>query len=154
ADSLGNVGVLQYVLGRAEQAQEHHQEALTLRRRLFPAARFPDGHKGLADRARPVLALARSSATVANGSATLPRARYAHLGTHGFSDSERFHQEEQRRSRWRAGTDTGVAPTVAGQNNPLAYVGLLLAGAEVPTHAGPGGSKLTGAEVAGLDLGG
>src|SRR5262249_7815825 len=108
----------------------------------------------MATRGRPVRALDRAGATPARVSEALAGARYAHLATHGFVDERRFLEGEQRRGRWRAGLEQGPAGRGVGRDNPMAYVGLLLAGAEVPDHAGPGGGRLTGSAVIDLDLSG
>src|SRR5262249_26980845 len=110
--------------------------------------------RALEAKGRPVRALGRAEATVANVSEALAGARFVHLAAHGFYDGRRFLQEEQRRLLWRAGREGGLVRSGAGRDSPLAYGGLLLAGAEVPEQAGPGGGRLTGEAVLALDLSG
>src|SRR5262249_53322773 len=46
--SLNNVGVELERAGRLDQARAYQEEALDIRRRLYPKARFPAGHPDLA----------------------------------------------------------------------------------------------------------
>src|SRR5262249_28664024 len=48
ATKLNREGVQLYGLGKRKEAAEKAAEALTMRRKLYPAERFPDGHPDLA----------------------------------------------------------------------------------------------------------
>jgi CHAT domain-containing protein len=84
----------------------------------------------------------------------LPRARWAHLATHGFfadpaSDVRKYLYDEKDFLRGVTGERVG-----AGARNPLAQTGLVLAGANLKgKEAGPDGGILTAEALAGLDLG-
>ncbi|MFL5340156.1 MAG: CHAT domain-containing tetratricopeptide repeat protein [Gemmataceae bacterium] len=73
-----------------------------------------------------------TGATAAKLAELLPRARFAHLATHGEFKADEFAAERKReldaRRSWREGTGDSRR---AGAKNPLAYVGLVLAGGEV-----------------------
>ena len=47
ARCLTNLGAVLHHLGRPQQAVELYRDALAMRRRLYPAADFPDGHPAL-----------------------------------------------------------------------------------------------------------
>src|SRR5262249_35885057 len=64
--------------------------------------------------------------------AELPKARLAHLATHGFFELDAFRAEEKRREEhWRGGTMATSAPATAARN-PLSVAGLILAGTDAP----------------------
>jgi CHAT domain-containing protein/tetratricopeptide (TPR) repeat protein len=90
------------------------------------------------------VALTKGDATAAKLSETLPKARYAHLATHGEFQAEAFAAERQRqlaaRRSWQEG-HTQEARRVAARN-PLGYVGLVLSG----------GERLSGLSILDLDL--
>jgi CHAT domain-containing protein len=85
--------------------------------------------------------------------ADLPKARWAHLATHGFfaapaSDVRKYLYDEKDFLRGRTGERVG-----AGARNPLTQTGLVLAGANLKgKEAGPDGGILTAEALAGLDL--
>ena len=88
----------------------------------------------------------------------LPRARLAHLGTHGFFNEKEFRAEQRRAEDairgWRFSMEgpSGLAGAGAGATSPLSYTGLVLAGANRPETAGSDGGILTGEMILGLDL--
>jgi CHAT domain-containing protein/tetratricopeptide (TPR) repeat protein len=100
---------------------------------------------------RPVLLLRGAEAGAARLLAELPRARWAHLATHGFFADARFRSVLRLSAadyeRGRRGERVGV-----GARNPLVLSGLVLAGANRP--GAPGRGILTAEAIAGLDLGG
>jgi CHAT domain-containing protein len=85
----------------------------------------------------------------------LPRARWAHLATHGFfaapaSAVRKYLYDEKDFLRGVKEERVG-----AGARNPLTQTGLVLAGANLQgPEAGPDGGILTAEAIAGLDLGG
>jgi CHAT domain-containing protein/Tfp pilus assembly protein PilF len=98
--------------------------------------------------------LAGAVATAAAVRDRLPKARYAHLATHGYFDQAALAAERKRLKeyleKWEfqaEGHSVGVAAP-----NPAGYVGLALAGANDPTTAGPDGGILTGLAVVDLPL--
>jgi CHAT domain-containing protein len=106
------------------------------------------------------LALDGRDADVSRVVKELPQARLVHLATHGFFNEKDFHHEQER-ARQQA-TDllssqeilagsAGLRIT-AGAKSPLAYTGLLLAGADRPEKAASDGAILTGEAIASLDL--
>jgi CHAT domain-containing protein/Tfp pilus assembly protein PilF len=103
-----------------------------------------------------VKVLRGKEASTARLAEELPKARLAHLATHGFFhadllEAERKRQAEQLRSGlFRVGRATGLVGQ--GARNPLGYCGLVLAGANRPAEAGADGGILTGEAVLGLDL--
>jgi CHAT domain-containing protein len=104
----------------------------------------------LADRNAGVLRLLRE----------LPQARLAHLATHGFFNEREFRREQQRAQQQTTDllrsqdllTDQVGLRITAGAASPLAYTGLVLAGANEPDKAGPYGGILTGEGIVDLDL--
>jgi CHAT domain-containing protein/tetratricopeptide (TPR) repeat protein len=100
---------------------------------------------------RPVLLLKGAQAGTAQVLAGLPKARWAHLATHGFFADARFrsvlHLSAEDYERGRRGERVGV-----GAKNPLVLSGLVLAGANLPKT--PDRGILTAEALAGLDLGG
>jgi CHAT domain-containing protein len=110
---------------------------------------------------KDTLALEGKDASVPRLLSALPQARLAHLATHGF-----FNQKEYRLERKRARKQASDLlrsqdlmldqqqgrRITAGAQTPLAYTGLVLAGANVPDKAGPYGGILTGEAIVDLDL--
>jgi tetratricopeptide (TPR) repeat protein/CHAT domain-containing protein len=116
---------------------------------------------------RPVRPLSGAEASAARLLAELPQARYAHLATHGFFAAAELTAEKQRTAQqvkdWaglmerqlRDPQARPAAPTervVSGQRTPLAYTGLVLAGANRPAGAGPEGGIVTGEALVELPL--
>jgi CHAT domain-containing protein len=99
-------------------------------------------------------------ASTARVLAELPRARWAHLATHGFFADPAFRSMPRfNEARPLPGgfAFTPRSPTVAGRN-PLVFSGLVLAGANLPREKdalglpGGDGGILTAEAIAGLDL--
>jgi CHAT domain-containing protein/tetratricopeptide (TPR) repeat protein len=109
--------------------------------------------KGL-DRPPRVLPLRGTAAGTAQVLAGLPKARWAHLATHGFfaaSDSAvRTHL--LREADFLRGV--GAERVGAGARNPLTQTGLVLAGANRPARRESDHGILTAEAVVGLDLSG
>jgi CHAT domain-containing protein/tetratricopeptide (TPR) repeat protein len=116
---------------------------------------------------RPVRPLSGADASAARLLAELPQARYAHLATHGFFAEAELTAEKRRAAQqvkdWaglmerqlRDPAARTAAPTeraVSGQRTPLAYTGLVLAGANRPATAGPEGGIVTGEALVELPL--
>jgi CHAT domain-containing protein len=81
----------------------------------------------------------------------LPRARYAHLATHGFFADEQFREVfrlDRKRFEERGG-QFWLERAAPGRRSPLALTGLVLAGANRSSSG-----LLTAEDVAGLDLAG
>jgi serine/threonine protein kinase/CHAT domain-containing protein/tetratricopeptide (TPR) repeat protein len=82
---------------------------------------------------RPVELLQQGEARWDNLKEALPRARYAHLATHGFYDAKALRLEQQRLAdqwkRWQFGADPEYVRAGQGTRSPLAFTGLVLAGA-------------------------
>jgi CHAT domain-containing protein/tetratricopeptide (TPR) repeat protein len=106
---------------------------------------------------RSVRRLTGAEASTARLLAELPKARWAHLATHGFFADARFRSalrvdEQLFQARGPRG---GLPP---GARNPLVLSGLVLAGANVPWPQGPNarppsdGGILTAEAIAGLPL--
>jgi CHAT domain-containing protein len=88
--------------------------------------------------------------------ADLPKARYAHLATHGFFDAELLTEERRRLraqlTRWEYLSDTVTEGAGGGLRSPLAYTGVVLAGANVPDRAGADNGIATGEALVELPL--
>jgi CHAT domain-containing protein/Tfp pilus assembly protein PilF len=86
----------------------------------------------------------------------LPRARWAHLATHGFFADKRFRSVLQADEKQFALGRFGLERAAAGARNPLVLSGLVLAGANLPLKdpERQDGGILTAEMVAGLDLAG
>jgi len=74
---------------------------------------------------------------------SLPKARYAHLATHGFFNLDALLQEQKRVERqlktWELLADRPTQRLGLGLRSPLSYTGLVLAGANLPAQARVGG---------------
>jgi CHAT domain-containing protein len=109
---------------------------------------------------RPVTALTGAAATAARLVTELPKARYAHLATHGFfaerelsAEHKRQQQELERlRQSYAFTAERGLPRVGLGTRSPLAYTGLVLAGANDPASAGPEGGIVTGEALVQLPL--
>jgi CHAT domain-containing protein len=100
---------------------------------------------------RPVIRLGGAEAGVARVMADLPRARYAHLATHGFFASPQFRSAFQLDERLFGRTFRDRA--TPGARNPLVLSGLVLAGANRAAADGSGNSGILTAEgIVGLPL--
>jgi CHAT domain-containing protein len=101
---------------------------------------------------RPRLDQRGAAATAERVLEDLPRARWAHLATHGFFADARFRSflqtDEKAFERGRGGERRGH-----GARSPLVLSGLVLAGANLPRGAKADGGILTAEAIAGLDLG-
>jgi tetratricopeptide (TPR) repeat protein len=103
--------------------------------------------------------LAGRDAGTARLATELPQARLAHLATHGFFD-EQLLQDERRLEQaqlqgWHFDPARPTLPLGEGARNPLAFCGLVLAGANRPSAADPGiltGEALLGLRLEGLEL--
>jgi CHAT domain-containing protein/tetratricopeptide (TPR) repeat protein len=96
-----------------------------------------------------LVALRGKEAGVAGLLAQLPRARYAHVATHGFfadASVRSVLQVDEKHFRLR-----GPERAAAGARNPLVLSGLVLAGANRP-DAGPDRGILTAEGIVGLNL--
>ncbi|HEX5270061.1 MAG TPA: CHAT domain-containing protein, partial [Gemmataceae bacterium] len=100
--------------------------------------------------------LRRGEATPAALRERLAKARYAHLATHGYFDQDGLAAERRRTreqlERWTFNPEQATQRTGLGAKHPLGYVGLALAGANDPAHAGPDGGILTGLGIVDLRL--
>jgi CHAT domain-containing protein len=78
----------------------------------------------------------------------LPKARYAHLATHGFFDEQALQAEREwareQLKQWKYSDAAVTYPVGTGGRSPLAYVGVVLAGANAPDKAGKEGGVVTG----------
>src|SRR5262249_49107638 len=85
-----------------------------------------------------------------------PRVRLAHLATHGFFAQKAVQGEQQRGARqlndWQFSSSQTTEQVGLGRRSPLAYAGLVLAGANKPQEAGPDGGILTGEMLIRLPL--
>ncbi len=105
-------------------------------------------------RSRPAILLDRDSASPGRLRQELPRARFAHLASHGYFDEKGLNAEKQERElRLKTGLDSLSQPlSLAGRGSlsPLAYTGLVL------SQANPGktteGGILTGEGLWNLPL--
>jgi CHAT domain-containing protein len=77
--------------------------------------------------------LTRSDATVQRLTGLLPRVRYAHLATHGFFDAPALVAEQERARRVLESRQLGDATRPVAAQNPLGFVGLVLAEGRVLT---------------------
>jgi CHAT domain-containing protein len=97
---------------------------------------------------RPVTVLDGTAASVGRVLGELSHARAAHVATHGFFNERIFREEQQRKAEmernYRFAPDRQLVLAGQGARSPLAYTGLVLAGANVPDKAGPEGGILTG----------
>jgi CHAT domain-containing protein len=97
-----------------------------------------------------------SRATTDGLLAELPRARLAHLSTHGYFDDRAYRDEQERERRqialWEFQQGEITALAGSGARNPLSFAGLVLAGANKPAKAGLDGGILTGEILATLPL--
>jgi CHAT domain-containing protein len=81
---------------------------------------------------RPVVALDRDTATPERLRGEMPKARFAHLATHGFFAEAALAEENRQVARqlenYRSQEDQITLPVGLGAHSPLAYTGLVLAG--------------------------
>jgi CHAT domain-containing protein len=77
--------------------------------------------------------LSGADATAARLLAELPAVRYAHLATHGFFDAQALTAERKRAEQIARARRFGEETRAVAVQNPLGYVGLVLAGGEVLT---------------------
>jgi CHAT domain-containing protein len=98
---------------------------------------------------RKVIPLSGTDASVSRLQAELPKARWAHLATHGFFADPAFRSAFQLDERLYERTTRDRA--TPGARSPLVLSGLVLAGANRPDPAGDGGI-LTAEAIVGLDL--
>jgi tetratricopeptide (TPR) repeat protein/CHAT domain-containing protein len=107
-------------------------------------------------RGRGALALAGREPSTERLLKELPRFRYAHFATHGFFDEEALAKEKQRLREqfktWRYDSLRATEVVGQGAQSPLVYTGLVLAGANDPERAGPGGGVLSGEVISELPL--
>jgi CHAT domain-containing protein len=102
-----------------------------------------------------LLAYRDRQATVARLWQDLPRARWAHLATHGFFAAPQNEVREALLDDRLFQFGVGLERRGVGARNPLTQSGLVLAGANLPPREGEGpGSFLTGEALAGLNLDG
>jgi CHAT domain-containing protein len=101
---------------------------------------------------RPKLDHRGAAAAVEQVLADLPRARWAHLATHGLFADARFRSilqtDEKAFERGQRGERRGH-----GARSPLVLSALVLAGANLPHGQNSDGGILTAEAIAGLDLG-
>jgi CHAT domain-containing protein len=104
---------------------------------------------------RPVVALDKEEASVGRLLRELPRARYAHLATHGFFDEAAYVQEVKRIQQQFKNWDFGAGPTErvgVRVRSPLGFTGLVLAGANRPPQKDGESGILTGEGLVELPL--
>jgi CHAT domain-containing protein/Tfp pilus assembly protein PilF len=101
-----------------------------------------------------------SSASTGQLLADLPRARWAHLATHGFFAAPKSEVRQALLDERSFQFGVGLERRGVGARNPLVQSGLVLAGANRPSPQAldallrHDGGLLTGEAIAGLDLGG
>jgi CHAT domain-containing protein/tetratricopeptide (TPR) repeat protein len=104
---------------------------------------------------RPLCRSGRAAST-AQLLADLPKARYAHLATHGFFAAEQLSEERRRLlgqlKTWEYRPGQVTQGVGVGVRSPLAYTGLVLAGANVPDRVGADGGVVTGEALVELPL--
>jgi CHAT domain-containing protein/tetratricopeptide (TPR) repeat protein len=100
---------------------------------------------------RKVIAVSGPEASPARVQTELPKARWAHLATHGFFADKAVRSAFQLDERMYERTTRDRA--TPGARSPLVLSGLVLAGANKPDLAGDGGI-LTAEAIVGLDLSG
>jgi tetratricopeptide (TPR) repeat protein len=97
---------------------------------------------------RPIAVLDQQAASVGRLLRELPQARLAHVATHGFFNERTFREEQEREAElvrsYAFAPDRQLVLPGQGARSPLAYTGLVLAGANIPDKAGPEGGILTG----------
>jgi CHAT domain-containing protein len=97
---------------------------------------------------RPVTVLDETTASVSRLLRELPQARMAHVATHGFFNERSYREEQEAEAALVRNNafamDRQLVLAGQGARSPLAYTGLVLAGANVPDKAGPEGGILTG----------
>jgi CHAT domain-containing protein len=108
---------------------------------------------------RPKAALEQREATVDALVKELPRARYAHLATHGFFNEATYRQEVQRilkqRQAWAFNPNQMTERVGIAARSPLGFTGLVLAGANRPDEGDSGiltGEGLVELPLEGLEL--
>jgi CHAT domain-containing protein/tetratricopeptide (TPR) repeat protein len=105
---------------------------------------------------RPHKALEGADATTSAVLKELRDARYAHLATHAFFNEDLLTEERQRiadqMKRWQYDPRQVTERVGVGVRSPLAYTGLVLAGANAPDKAGPDGGIATGEALVELPL--
>jgi tetratricopeptide (TPR) repeat protein/CHAT domain-containing protein len=108
---------------------------------------------------RACVALSAADASVQRLLAELPKAHFVHLATHGFFKEQDYRDEEQRQERlwrdWKFQAGTVTERVGLGKGNPLAFAGLVLAGANQPRGADTGlvsGETLAALGLDGLEL--
>jgi tetratricopeptide (TPR) repeat protein/CHAT domain-containing protein len=130
-------------------------QATALWHELKATAQERDELKRLAGK-RPVVALSGPEASVARLTEELPKARYAHLATHGFFKEDEFAQEQKRLSQqlkhYEFAPDRVTHVPHQGVQCPLVFAGLVLAGANAPAKAGPDGGLLVAETIGNLPL--
>jgi CHAT domain-containing protein len=109
----------------------------------------------LADK-RPVRQRLGTEATAAQLQADLPRARWAHLATHGFLAVPQLRSALEMDQHAFVLAPVGRERVRPGARNPLVLSGLVLAGANLSTHdpQKKDSGILTAEAIAGLDLDG
>jgi CHAT domain-containing protein len=108
---------------------------------------------------RPKASLEESQATVDAVVKELPRARYAHLATHGFFNEAAYRQEVERirkqRETWAFNPLQMTERVGIAARSPLGFTGLVLAGANQPAEGDSGiltGEGLVELPLEGLEL--
>ena len=109
---------------------------------------------------RPAGKLTEAEASTARLLKELPQARYAHLATHGYFDEKNLNEERERLAKQRQDFrlsyqfDQNRTTQFGGQalRSPLAYTGLVLAGANAPDKAGSDDGILSGEAIVDLPL--